>query len=208
MKTLVARSPRVRLALGVIVAGLAFGAVACNKTTAPQPKVAAGNAQIPMSTTTVRAVEGVTFTFANGGAALTPALANQTITLTMSNTSSATPTTTVVAPNLVGTNGQPGRFTANTTFGSCIFTITSVTGIPGLTVGQNITVNVCQVIAQTGGVQATGNATTVQILLQLGLTPSAANQASVSIDPATGVVTVNNVNTGVSVTLTVQTGTG
>jgi hypothetical protein len=74
-------------------------------------------------------------------------------------------------------------------------------------VGQQITVNTCQYIVSTGGVQATGNATTVQILLQLGLTPSAVNQASVSIDPTTGVVTVNNVSTGVAVTLVVSTGT-
>jgi len=57
-------------------------------------------------------------------------------------------------------------------------------------------------------VQATGRATVVQILLQLGLVPSRANQANVAIDPTTGTVTVNNVNTGLTVTLHALTGTG
>lgn len=89
-------------------------------------------------------------------------------------------------------------------FASCIFTVTS-SNLPGVQVGNQITVNPCQYVVATGGVQATGQATTVQILLKLGIVPSAANQASVAINPTPGIVTVNNVNTGISVKLQVTT---
>ena len=169
----------------------------CKESPTAPAKVATADVAVPLKTTFVPALEGQAFTFPNGGAALSPVLANQTFSLTFSNTSATTPTATVVV-----TGG--GQFVASTTFGSCIFTITTST-IPGVTVGSQITVNPCQVNVRTGGVQATGQATTVQILLQLGITPSAANQASVSIDPNTGIVTVNNVNTGQTVTLTIAT---
>jgi hypothetical protein len=164
----------------------------------PAPKVAASSTTVPVNATTVRALENQPFVMPTGAFAGT-ALAGQTTTVRFTNTATATPTGTI-------TTASGGTATGNTTFGSCIFTITS-SNIPGVTVGQTITVNPCQYVVATGGVQATGNATTVQILLQLGIVPSAANQASVAIDPNTGVVTVNNVNTGVSVTLVVSTGT-
>jgi len=170
----------------------------------PAPTVAANDSTVPANANTLKAVEGQTFTFASG-AALAPALAGQTTALTFTNTASATPTATFSAPSVTGTDGQPARATGTTTFGSCIFTMTS-TNIAGTSVGQQITVNPCSFNVKTKGLQATGQATTVQILLQLGITPSAANQASVSINPDTGVVTVNNVSTGVSVTLVVATG--
>lgn len=166
---------------------------------APPPvPVAAINTVVPVTAATVQAIENLPFALPAGAFADVPALANQATTVRITGTTTATPTGTITAAN--------GTATGTTTFGSCTFTITSVTGIPGLLVGQQITVQTCQYIVSTGGVQATGNATTVQILLQLGLTPSQPNQASVSIDPATGIVTVNNTSTGVSVTLVVSTG--
>lgn len=168
----------------------------CKSDSTAPGKVAAANVVAPISTSTVAAVSGQTFTFPGGGAALSPALAGQTISLTFSNTTAANPTTTVTS--------AAGSFTASTSFGSCIFTVSTST-IPGITVGQVITVNPCQLNVQTGGVQATGQATTVNILLQLGLTPSAPQQSQVTINPTTGTVTVNGVNTG-TVTLTPVTG--
>ena len=161
------------------------------------PKVAASNTTVPVTAATVQALEGLTFSLPAQAFAAVPALATQAVTVKFTGTTTAAPTGTIVAAN--------GTATGTTTFGSCIFTITS-SNIPGVTAGQQITVNPCQYVVSTGGVQATGNATTVQILLQLGVIPSAANQASVSIDPVTGIVTVNNVSTGVSVTLVVSTG--
>jgi hypothetical protein len=64
-------------------------------------------------------------------------------------------------------------------------------------------VNPCSINAQTGGLSATGQATAVNILLQLGLVPSAPLQAQVSISP-NGTVTVNGVQGG-TVTLTPST---
>jgi len=157
--------------------------------------VAGSNTVIPANSTTVRAIEGQTFSFPNG----VPALAG------LDQSLATQPVTMAVTPTAFTLTSAGRTATGTTTFGSCIFTV-QTSNIPGVNPGEQITVNPCQVNAQTGGVQATGQATTVQILLQLGVTPSAANQASVSIDSTTGVVTVNNVNTGVSVTLVVATG--
>jgi hypothetical protein len=178
-------------------------------TTAPVA-VAASDLAVPVAPATVQTLEAQTFTFSSG-AALTPALANQPITLAFTNTTSATPTATVTAPNVRGTDGQPARFAGTTEFGSCTFVVTTSTfpAGSGPQVGDRITVNPCQVNVSTGGVQATGQATTVQILLQLGATPSAANQSTVSINPTTGVVTINNVTLPAGVgSVTLQTFTG
>lgn len=163
----------------------------------PSVPVASTNVVVPVTAATVQAIENLPFALPAGAFANVPALATQATTVRITGTTTATPTGTITAAN--------GTATGTTTFGSCIFTITTST-IPGVTVGEQITVNPCQYVVSTGGVQATGNATTVQILLQLGITPSAANQASVSIDPNTGVVIVNNVNTGTNVTLVISTG--
>ncbi len=167
---------------------------------------------------TVKAVDGQSFAFSNGSAVSESggcrpdcsSLATQPMTLTFTNTAAPTPTATVTAPTVTGTNGQQASFTGTTTFGSCTFVVTASTFPAGMGPqrGNTITVNPCQVNIKTGGVQATGQATVVQILLQLGLVPSRANQANVAIDPDTGTVTVNNVSTGLTVTLHALTGTG
>jgi len=194
-------------------AGTGTGAPTAGTTPTPAVAVAGNDVVAPVNTATVQSLEGQVFTFPSGGA-LTPALANQPVTLMFTNTASATPTATVTAPGIegVGTPGQPASFTADTTFASCHFRITSSTfPRPGPQVGdKELVVDPCMVDVQTGGVQATGQATVVHILLQLGATPSAANQATVSINPNTGVVTLNNVTlpNGVgSVTLVATTGT-
>ena len=193
---------RTRLFAGAVACTAVVALTQCDtEATAPQ-KVAAGNLVAPVQATVIKAVEAQTFSFTNAGAVLSPVLANKSFTLTFTNTSAASPTTTVVVP---GTGG--GTFVAATTYGSCIFTITSST-IAGITVGQQITVNPCTLNVATGGVKANGQATTVNILLQLGQIPSATNQSTVIIDPTTGIVTINNVNTGTTVTLATATGAG
>ncbi|MDD5334849.1 MAG: hypothetical protein PHS32_14035 [Rhodoferax sp.] len=160
----------------------------------PAPQVAAADTVVPVTAATVKAAEAVPFSVPAGAfPASVPALATVATTVKFTNTTSATPTATITAPG--------GTVTGITTFGSCIFTVTAST-LAGVTVGQVITVHPCQINVETGGVQATGQATTVHILLQLGQIPSAPAQASVSIDPTTGVVTVNGVNGG-TVTLKV-----
>jgi len=156
--------------------------------------VAKNDVAVPVTTETVPAVESQTFTF-DSGESLTPALANQPIAVTFTDTTSATPTATITALNITGTNGQPASFSGTTEFGSCTFRVTKSTFPPGQgpQVGDIITVNPCRVSARTGGIVVQGNATAVQILLALGATPSRANQGTVVIDPATGHVTLNGV---------------
>ena len=156
--------------------------------------VAKNDVVVPVTTETVPAIESQTFTFDSGGS-LTPALANQPIAVTFTDTTSATPTATVTAPNITGTNGQPASFSGTTEFGSCTFRVTKSTFPPGQgpQVGDTITVDPCRVSARTGGITVNGNATVVQILLALGATPSRANLGTVVIDPATGHVTLNGV---------------
>ena len=177
----------------MVVFSLVASVSACDDEPAATTSVAKENAKIPMSAMTAKAIEGIEFSFTQPVPMLSPTPFKLKFTMTAA--------TAPAFDMTVGATKAAGM----TRFGSCIFNITS-SNIPGVTVGQMITVNPCQVVVSTGGVQATGNATTVQILLQLGIVPSAANQASVSIDPKTGVVTVNNVNTGVSVQLGVVTG--
>jgi len=159
--------------------------------------VAKNDVVIPVTTETVPAIENQTFTFppVSSAESLTPALANQPIAVTFTDTTSATPTATITAPNITGTDGQPASFSGPTEFGSCTFVVTKSTFPPGQgpQVGDKITVDPCRVSARTGGITVNGNATVVQILLALGATPSRANLGTVVIDPATGHVTLNGV---------------
>ncbi len=164
-----------------------------------EAKFAQGNVAVPLNKDTVKAIDNQAFTAPSGAFAAVPALATQQTTLRFTNTATA-PIGTIMAANGNTASGPA-------TFGSCIFTIQQ-SNIPGITVGQTITVNPCEYNVITGGVEATGQPTTVNILLRLGQTSSAAVQTQVSIDPATGIVTVNNVNTGVSVLLVVTGTTG
>lgn len=174
-------------------------------------KVAATDAVLNVNSTVVRALENQPFSFASG-AALSPALANQPMTLTFTNTATATPNFTVTAPNVRGTDGNPARATGTTAFGSCTFSVASSTFSPGPPpagpqVGQTITVNPCQVNAATGGIQ-TAVLTRLDIRVQLGVTTSQFRVADIFINPTTGEVTLNNVATGQTVTLQLGTGSG
>jgi hypothetical protein len=171
-------------------------------------KVAATDAVLTVNSTVVRALDNQPFTFSSGEA-LSPALANQPVTLTFTNTAAATPTFTVTAPNVRGTDGNPAGATGTTAFGSCSFSVASSTfqGGTGPQVGQTITVNPCRVDAATGGIQTTV-LTQVQIRVALGLTFSQFRVADIVINPTTGEVTLNNVATGQTVTLQLATGSG
>lgn len=191
---------RLMTVVGVLVGALTIlGCPGGEEEVEEEGRVFRDNTSINVNTTTIRALEGQTFTFLS--AAISPVLANQQIAVTFTNTAAATPTATVTAPNVRGTDGQPASFTGITTFGSCIFRVTASTFLQGTgpQVGHTITVNPCRYVVQTAGMVANSQATTANILLQLGQTPSAIQQAQVAIDPVTGVVTVNNVNTGQTV---------
>jgi len=124
----------------------------CNKNTTAPRQIATSNLSVAANANVLSAVNATPLTFQNAGDVFDPGLANQTFTLTFSNTSSGTPSAAIVFPNL--TNSQ---FTADVTFGSCIFTVkASTTGF--LTVGKQIKIDPCTLNAATGG--ATINQTT------------------------------------------------
>jgi len=77
-----------------------------------------------------------------------------------------------------------------------------------LTVGREAVVDFTLAVgAVNQTVEVTGEAAPVPISLQLGSTPSAAQQAQVAINPTTGVVTVNTVRTTTAVAPRPVTGT-
>lgn len=199
MKSILGKTISRTLAAASLAAGLLVLSACGGGSAGNEVQIATSATPVQVSLATVRSVEGVTFAMPAGAFSGVPALAAQATTVRFTNTASATPTGTIIA----GT----GTATTETTFGSCIFKVTAST-IPGLTVGTTFTINVCNINAQTQGLQANGQATTVAILLQLGTIPSAAAQATVSINRETGVVTINNVSTGTSATLTVVPATG
>lgn len=165
----------------------------CKKSPAAPTKVAASDLNAAASASTLAAIDGQTFTFPGGGAAFSPVLAGQTVALTFSNTSSATPTATFG----VGS----GQFTATTTFGSCIFTVTS-SNVSGLTVGQVLTVNPCLINVGLSG--KTIGVVQVPLSVIIGGTRSTPITVAVTVAP-NGTVTLGNKTLG---TVTITTGSG
>ena len=194
---------RARVSAGAVLCAAALAVSACKKTPTAPIKVAATNTVAPVTKAVVAAIEATPFTFPNGGGALAPALTGQTITLTVTNTAAATPTTTIAVPGVTGTNGQPGRVVASTTFGSCIFLVTS-SNIASIPVGSTITVPNCTLNVGTAGAPATGATVSVPSTMTLGTSTSSPVNLPVTVSP-TGTVTVGTTTVG---TTTTVTGTG
>jgi hypothetical protein len=162
-------------------------------------EIATHDAAIPIDSRTVQALEGQTFMLSSG-ATISPELADQPMSLTFTNTAEATPTATVTVPDVQGTDGNPAQFTSTVTFGSCTFTVTA-SNFPsrGPQRGDKFTINPCHYDVATHGIR-TNHGTLVNILVRLGLIPSASQQAAVMI-AYDGEVTVNGVDTGYIVIL-------
>lgn len=177
------RSTLSRLALASAAVGAALLPAACdNQTTAPV-KVAAGNVTAAVNSSTVAAVSGKTFTFPNGGGALSPALANQTVSLAF--TSSGSSTTAVITT-------PAGNIPANVTFGSCIFTTTAVSALGP--VGTVLTVNPCSITINSNGLPATGATVNATVTMSLGAgQPSTPVTVPIQISTS-GTVTVTGTN--------------
>ena len=101
-----------------------------------------------------------------------------------------------------------GGFSASgaTTFGSCIFTITSSTFPAGskLAVGQSVRVNPCSLNAATSGGNANGSASDREVKFVLGTLNSNGKNLPVVIN-ANGSVVINGITIG-TVTISVVTG--
>jgi hypothetical protein len=191
----------------VRAAALACGVLlvaACGTSEDDPPKVATADTVVSVSASNVAAMGTTPFVFSGLSTPVTINGQPGTLNLTGTTTVSISPSAAGGSPTFSIGNGG-GSATGSMSFGSCIFEV-AASNLPGVPAGTRLTVNPCLVNIATGGLRATGVATNVQILLQLGLIPSRPNQAAVTIDPATGVVVVNNVNTGVSVTLNLVTG--
>jgi hypothetical protein len=164
-------SPRVTSStLMVGAAALLLASTACEKEATAPPQVAASNVTTPVASSMVAAMNGVAYNFANG-AALSPVLATQPITVTFNSSGSAT-TATIT--------GTGGTLQADVTFGSCVFTIrgTNSFGIPSGTVW---TVNPCTLTLNTAGKLANDVTTTVGSVFTLGNSPSYVTTVPVTV---------------------------
>jgi hypothetical protein len=186
------------VALAAIIAIAAIPA-ACKKSPTAPVLVAASNATVTANNTVTQAVSGVSFQFAGGAGAMSSAVAGQNLAVTFTGTGTTTTTAfTVTSPS----GATTGTFSANTTFGSCIFAITSSTFPAGhpLALGQTVTVNPCNLNVSSAGAVANGVGTSRSVALLLGAASSAGSSVTVGVNPG-GQLTLNGQTVG-SVTLT------
>lgn len=101
---------------------------------------------------------------------------------------------------------EGGTATGTTTFGSCIFAVTSSTFPAGhrLALGQTVTVNPCNMNVNTAGAVANGVATSRSVALVLGAAASAGSSVTVGVNPG-GQLSLNG-NIVTTVTLTPVSG--
>lgn len=159
--------------------------------------VVAADAVIPVNDAQTDAVEGITFVFPGAAAAAfsEPSLAGQTVAVKFNNPDTGPTTSTV---NFTSSTGAAtGSFTANVTYGSCIFAVTQSTFPAGnkFAVGSTIVVNPCNINVNTAGLQATGVAASRSVALALGSAISAGSSITLSVSPG-GQLTLNGVSVG------------
>jgi hypothetical protein len=158
------------------------------------PQVAAADTTVGVNSTVTGAVVSTPFSFPSGVSSFGTTGAT-TVTF---NDTSATPAFAISS----GGNTASGT----TTFGSCIFTITSSTFVAPslLAAGNTITVNPCNLNINTNGQVANGEGQSRGVALVLGTAASSGTPVTVSVN-AGGQVTLNRVTVG---TVTLQAGTG
>jgi hypothetical protein len=158
--------------------------------------VAASDTTLAASPTTTSGVSGTPFTFSSG---VTEFGTTAPTTLTFSdNTADAT-------KPLFSISTSSGTATGTTTFGSCHFAVTAITGTVGtMHVGDVITVNPCNINVNTAGATANGVGTSRSVALVLGQAASTGATITVSVNPG-GQLTLNGKAVG-TVTLKPVTG--
>ncbi len=158
------------------------------------PAVAAADTTVGVSSTVTGAVVNTAFSFPSG----VTSFGTTSATTVAFNDTSATPAFTISS----GGNTATGT----TTFGSCIFTITSSTFVAPspLAAGNTITVNPCNININTKGQVANGVGQLRSVVLVLGAAASSGTPITVSVTPS-GQVTLNGAGVG---TVTLQPGTG
>ena len=180
-----------------LVASAAAALIACGGgSSTPAAQVAANNLTATVTPTTgaalTKAFSGETFTFPSGVSAL-----GTTGSTTVKITDAATPTFVVTAPG--------GSYSGNLSYGSCIFTITQVTGTLTNRVGQVFTINPCTFTVNTAGA-ITGATRSTGVTWTLGQATSGIFNFPVTLN-ADGTAVVNASSLG-TVTLVASTGAG
>ena len=168
--------------------------VACGGGTDPV-LVAASDTDVSVAPAVAAALVNTPFAFPSGVAALGTTAAT---TIQFTN-SAATPAFSVAS----GGNTATGV----TTFGSCIFAVTSSTFPAGhpLALGQTVTVNPCNMNVNAAGAVANGVGVTRSVALVLGAASSSGASVVVAVT-AGGALTLNG-NSVATVTLTPISGT-
>lgn len=177
---------------GILVTAFALYGCGGGGSEAPVMAVAA-DAQVPAAAAVTAAVVDVPFTFT-----AVPALGT-TATTTIAFTSTATTPAFSIASGGMTATGV-------TTFGSCIFAVTSSNFPAGhaLALGQTVVVNPCNLNVNTTGAVANGVATSRSVALLLGAAASAGSSVIIAVTSG-GALTLNGNNVG-TVTLTPVSG--
>ena len=199
----------VKLAQFALGLTLAATLAACGGSDAPAVvKVSAIDTTAAVTSTTAAALFTATPTVAtfssgfsgnDGTVAATPVAITGPTTVAFTS-GGATPTFAI-------SNGG-ATATGTTTFGSCIFTVTSSTFPPEspLATGKVVKVNPCNLTASTSGANADGSSLVRDVVLVLGTTPSEPVKLTVTVN-TDGTVLIGNTSVG-TVTLTTTTGAG
>jgi ABC-type glycerol-3-phosphate transport system substrate-binding protein len=160
----------------------------------PAPtQVAAADTTLTATAATLPAATNVPFAYPAG----VPSFGTTgTTTVTFSGTST-TPAFSIAT--------STGTATGVTTFGSCIFSVTAVSGSVGtLKIGDVIEVKPCNLNVNTAGAPANGVAVTRSISLDLGNAVSSSESIQIGVNPG-GELTLNGKTVG-TVTLKPVTG--
>jgi hypothetical protein len=185
--------PMKHLGLAVLGAVAAATLASCGGGGGGAALGVAQDVALPANATTAAAVSNTPFSFSSGVAAFGT---SGSTTLAFTSTS----TTPAFKVETAGGSAQ-----GTTTFGSCIFAVTAVTGTVGnLKVGDVITVNPCNVNVNAAGAVANGVAASRSAALVLGNAVSQGATITVAVT-AGGSLTLNGAAVG-TVTLTPVSG--
>jgi hypothetical protein len=176
-----------------LIAGTALLS-ACGGGSDDPPLVAASNATLAVNPVAAVAVAQTPFAFPAG----VPDLGTTAATTVVFTSTASSPAFSIASGGATATGV--------TTFGSCVFAITSSTFPAGhrLAQGNVITVNPCNLNVGTAGAQANGVGASRSVALQLGAAASSGASVTVAVNPG-GQLTLNGTSVG-TVTLTPVSG--
>lgn len=178
----------------ILIPLLASALVACGGGSSAPVQVVTADPALPASPTMTAALVNTPFAFPSG----VPSFGT-TATTTLAFTSTAT-----TPAFSISSEGKTA--TGSTTFGSCIFAVTSSTFPAGhaLSLGQTVVVNPCNMNVNAAGATANGVGVTRSVALVLGAAASSGASVVVAVT-AGGALTLNG-NSVATVTLTPVSG--